>query len=192
RAYLDEVIVWRKLRHPRILPLLGVNENILSPCPCLISPWMRNIIDYTKKVRRPHSNAWILYIIEIADAIQWLHSLQPPVVHADIKGANILISDDKRCYLANFGLALVVGSHNPRSTSSLQQGTIHWLALGYLDASSHADIYITSRDIYAFGCTVVEVCVRYLSTGESPFSHLKHHSAIIHEVLVKRNLSPRP
>ncbi|PBK90000.1 kinase-like protein [Armillaria gallica] len=188
KAYLKEVIVWRQLRHPRILPLLGVNEDIFSPCPCLISPWMRhgNIIDYIKENSKAAYKR-LDFIIEIADAIQWLHSLQPPVVHADIKGANILISDDRHCYLADFGLAFVVGSHNPRSSSSLQQGTIHWLAPEYLDASSHADAYITARDIYAFGCTIVEIY-----TGKPPFSYLKHYSAIIHEVLVKRNLPPRP
>ncbi|KAK0192872.1 hypothetical protein F5146DRAFT_1136690 [Armillaria mellea] len=73
-------------------------------------------------------------------------------------------------------------SSGGRSSSSLQQGTIHWLA-----PSSHAEAYITSRDIYAFGCTIIEIY-----TGKPPFSHLNHYSAIIDKVLAKRNSPPRP
>ncbi|KAK0479287.1 hypothetical protein IW261DRAFT_1316708, partial [Armillaria novae-zelandiae] len=48
KACLKEVMVWRRLRHPHILPLLGINEDLFGPRFCLISPWMRhgNIIEY--------------------------------------------------------------------------------------------------------------------------------------------------
>ncbi|KAK0472886.1 kinase-like domain-containing protein [Armillaria novae-zelandiae] len=176
-------MVWRQLHHPYILPLLGMNEDLFRPRFCLISPWMHhgNIIDLETIV------VTCLQIIEIADAIQWLHSLQPPVVHADIKGANILISDDMHCYLADFGLAFVIETFNPQRSSSLQHGTVHWLAPEYLQASSWTEAYITSRDVYAFGCTIVEIY-----TGKPPFSFLMHDSAVIYEVLVNQNQPPHP
>ncbi|KAG7448860.1 kinase-like protein [Guyanagaster necrorhizus] len=181
-------MVWRQLRHPYILPLLGVNEDLFAPRFCLISPWMRqgNIIEYLHK-NPQDSHKRPKFVVEIADAIQWLHGLQPPVVHADIKGANILISNDIQCYLADFGLSFVVETHNPRSSSSLKRGTVHWLAPEYLDTSLRTEAYITSRDMYAFGCTIVEIY-----TGKPPFSYLLLDSAVIYEVLVKRNEPPRP
>ncbi|PBK85265.1 kinase-like protein, partial [Armillaria gallica] len=180
-----EVVVWRQLRHPHILPLLGVNEDLFAPRFCLISPWMRhgNIIEYLQdNPRAAHERLEL-----IADAIQWLHGFQPPVVHADIKGANILISNDMHCSLADFGLAFVIETFNPRSSSSLRRGTVHWLAPEYLVASLRTEAYITSRDMYAFGCTIVEIY-----TGKPPFSFLMHDSAVIYKVLVKQNQPPRP
>ncbi|KAK0190106.1 kinase-like domain-containing protein, partial [Armillaria mellea] len=89
--------------------------------------------------------------------------------------------------LADFGLAFVIETFNPRSSSSPRRGTVHWLALEYLDASLRAEAYITSRDMYAFGCTIVEIY-----TGKPPFSDLMHDSAVIYEVLVNQNQPPRP
>ncbi|KAG7448879.1 uncharacterized protein BT62DRAFT_965523 [Guyanagaster necrorhizus] len=49
--HLKEVMVWRQVRHPRILPLLDVNEDLFAPRFCLISSWMyqSNIIEYLQR-----------------------------------------------------------------------------------------------------------------------------------------------
>ncbi|KAF8989999.1 hypothetical protein BDZ89DRAFT_923820, partial [Hymenopellis radicata] len=36
----QEALVWKQLQHPNVLPFLGVNEDLLAPSFCLISPWM--------------------------------------------------------------------------------------------------------------------------------------------------------
>ncbi|KIK64855.1 hypothetical protein GYMLUDRAFT_143969, partial [Collybiopsis luxurians FD-317 M1] len=45
-----EALVWRQLKHPNILPLLGVNSKLFYPSFCLVYPWMENqdIIAYLK------------------------------------------------------------------------------------------------------------------------------------------------
>ncbi|KAG7444178.1 kinase-like protein [Guyanagaster necrorhizus] len=117
-----------------------------------------NIIEYLQ--RNPEDEPTRLdFIIEIADAIQWLHDLQPPVVHTDIKGLKFLISNFRHCYLADFGLSFIVGNHNPQSSSSLRQGTMYWLVPEYLSTSSTVDAYLLAQDICAFGCTIVEVSI---------------------------------
>ena len=40
--FCQETLVWRQLRHPNILPFLGVSEELFAPSYCLISPWMIN------------------------------------------------------------------------------------------------------------------------------------------------------
>lgn len=44
-------MVWRRLRHPNVLPFMGVNVNIFKPRIALISPWMNNghMLYYLKK-----------------------------------------------------------------------------------------------------------------------------------------------
>lgn len=40
--FCQEALVWRQLRHPNVLPFLGVSEDLFTPRYCLISPWMVN------------------------------------------------------------------------------------------------------------------------------------------------------
>ncbi|KIK54725.1 hypothetical protein GYMLUDRAFT_176737, partial [Collybiopsis luxurians FD-317 M1] len=51
KQFCHEALVWRQLKHPNILPLLGVNTDLFSPSFCLISPWMENrdIITYLRR-----------------------------------------------------------------------------------------------------------------------------------------------
>lgn len=76
--------------------------------------------------------------------------------------ANILVSNNLRCCLADFGLALSTANSQSWSTaiSSTTKGAIRWMApeLFHHDGSVDAVVDHPSRDIYAFGCTVIEVC----------------------------------
>ncbi len=68
--------------------------------------------------------------------------------------------DDLRCCLADFGLSLFEESHSTPAYSSsnrMRKGTTRWLAPEHIDVELFDKAYITARDIYAYGCTVVEV-----------------------------------
>ena len=70
--------------------------------------------------------------------------------------ANVLVTYDLRCCLADFGLAGVEESQLFTSTSRGSQGTLRWMAPEYfLDNAPQTTQ--PPRDIYAFGCTVLEV-----------------------------------
>ncbi|KAJ4485308.1 hypothetical protein J3R30DRAFT_3438726 [Lentinula aciculospora] len=51
KALSKEVILWRQLKHPNILPFLGVNTELFAPSYCIVSPWMSNgdIMTYSRK-----------------------------------------------------------------------------------------------------------------------------------------------
>lgn len=42
KALSKEVLLWRQLNHPNILPFLGVNTELFAPSFCIVSPWMSN------------------------------------------------------------------------------------------------------------------------------------------------------
>ena len=71
--------------------------------------------------------------------------------------ANVLVTRDHRCCLADFGLAAVVESQAFTSTSRRSQGTLRWMAPEYFQDSAPQTTQ-PPRDIYAFSCTVLEVC----------------------------------
>lgn len=63
----------------------------------------------------------------MASGLQYLHSLKPAVIHADLKGANVLISPERRACLADFGLASTRDSVVIRASSTIKaSGTLRW------------------------------------------------------------------
>ncbi|KAJ3812439.1 kinase-like domain-containing protein, partial [Lentinula lateritia] len=127
---------------------------------------------------------------EIAAGLAYLHSGTPPIIHGDIRGvcvvnfcANILVTDDFHCCLADFGLALVTAdsrSWSTATTSTGLKGAIRWMApeliiQGLVEEHPHH----TSRDIYAFGCTVVEIL-----TLKVPFHDQRTDAAVIYSLML--------
>merc|ERR1712226_586291 len=44
-----------------------------------------------------------IYARELLEGLAYLHTVTPPVVHRDIKGANVLVGLDSQVKLADFG-----------------------------------------------------------------------------------------
>ncbi|KAK0471433.1 kinase-like domain-containing protein [Armillaria novae-zelandiae] len=187
RSFCQEALVWRQLRHPNVLPFLGVSEDLFAPRYCLVSPWMGNgnVMSYLQ-AHPDHDR--LTSLNQIAEGMRYLHNHNPPIVHADIRGANILVMDDQSCCLADFGLSLFAESQVLESTSRMKKGSIRWLAPEYFRPDVVVDrAYITARDVYAYGCTVVEIF-----TGEPPFEHMKNEAAVMLAVLAgRRPLRPQ-
>lgn len=106
------------------------------------------------------------YALEIvratADALQYAHS--KGIVHRDIKPENILLSDDGRIKLADFGIAKINNSRNDRKITATRQvlGTVHYLAPEQLESPNEVDHRI---DIYALGVILYELLTRQVPVG---------------------------
>lgn len=72
-----------------------------------------------------------------------------------------MVKDDLSCCLSDFGLALAVESQIGASSSSraFLGGSLRWMPPEIMDESQFDPAYITARDVYSFGCTVIEVSV---------------------------------
>ncbi|KAJ7107163.1 kinase-like domain-containing protein, partial [Mycena crocata] len=163
KTFCREALCWGRMNHPNILPFLGVDEQTFRPSFCLISPWMENgnLMSFLKKA--PHFNRYKA-ITDTAQGMRYLHELDPPIVHADIRGANILVKGDLSCCLADFGLSAAT---EMTITSVRREGTVAWMAPEALREVIPPIGPSTERDIYAFGCTMFEII-----TGQRPFNDL--------------------
>jgi serine/threonine protein kinase len=52
QPFYREILIWHRLRHPNIVPLIGIDTQILPSSWCMVSPWMKNgtVINYLKKI----------------------------------------------------------------------------------------------------------------------------------------------
>ncbi|KAG6332469.1 hypothetical protein ID866_6619 [Astraeus odoratus] len=168
---LREVHVWSALHHENILPLLGIT-TVFDDTISIVSPLMSrgNAFQY---VQDPNNDPRPL-VLGLARALGYLHSRAQPIIHGDIKGSNVLVSDDGRVQLADFGFSSTVQT----SLGAEQRvgGTLNWIAPEYVEADNYT--MTTAGDIWAFGMTTLE-----LFTRMRPYHHLNGTVAIVHRIL---------
>ncbi|KDQ57234.1 hypothetical protein JAAARDRAFT_90524, partial [Jaapia argillacea MUCL 33604] len=102
--FFREALTWQQLEHPRILPFMGIDTMTFSPFFCLVSPWMQNgdVVTYMQN-NGPKSLELKKMLLEISEGLHYLHA--KGIVHGDLRGNNILLSDTLHILLADFGLA---------------------------------------------------------------------------------------
>ncbi|KAH8798086.1 kinase-like domain-containing protein, partial [Flagelloscypha sp. PMI_526] len=167
KGFIKEAVIWKALRHSNVLPFLGINYDCFPSQVCFVSPFMRNgdvNRFFGKGNKSIEDRVWML--LDAAKGLRYLHSLH--ITHGDIKGANILVKDDRHACFTDIGLLSEkqIMSLNTTLTSGIQ-GILNWMAPEVLFPSKTNSRYSDStRDIYSFACTIFEIM-----TGKPPFSY---------------------
>jgi serine/threonine-protein kinase len=153
-----EAKVIAKLEHPNIVPIFafGIEQGI---------PWMAmrlvaggSLYGLLKQGRLARDRA-VGIIRSVADALTYAHA--GSVVHRDVKPQNILLDEQGRVYLADFGIARMVEGGAAITRTGLVSGTPQYMSPE--QATGHS---LDHRvDIYALGIVAYE-----LFTGSTPFS----------------------
>ncbi|CAI8611651.1 unnamed protein product [Vicia faba] len=147
----NEIDILSKIQSPRLVNLVGFTND--SKDRLLVVEFMSNgtLFDVLHSSNRTLN--WgrrIRLALQTAKAVDVLHSSNPPVIHRDIKSANVLIDQDYNARLGDFGLALR-GFDRIRSTPPA--GT-----MGYLDPFYVTpDNLSTKIDVFSFGILLLEI-----------------------------------
>ncbi|CAE6437420.1 unnamed protein product [Rhizoctonia solani] len=181
KSFHRELSAWRKLAHPNILPFLGVvvvDKMYLG----MVSPYMPNGSAPKYISETPDANVLqILY--DVAEGMSHLAGQKPPIAHGDLKGANVLIDQDGRACICDFGLSRFMKDF--MSIDTTFGGTIRWMAPEQLRAESM--IVSLPADIFSWGMLALE-----LMTGSIPWSEVQQDSAVILKVAARGQRPSRP
>lgn len=95
-----------------------------------------------------------------ARGLEYLHhGCDRPVIHRDVKSSNILLDENMKPRIADFGLAKVVQPNGLKGTTQMIAGTYGYIAPEY----AYAYQVDEKSDIYSFGVVLME-----LVTGKRP------------------------
>lgn len=98
------------------------------------------------------------WIEQVCAALEYLHRQAPPVIHRDVKPANIKIAPDGRAYLVDFGIAKMQPAGQPTGSGARA------VSPGYSPPEQYGQGQTTPRsDLYALGATLYT-----LLTGAAP------------------------
>jgi len=170
----------RAFDHPNIVQFLGVIDGPQWEClPSLVTPL--NPININAYLRSKPEAKVLPLIYDVADALAYMHSLDPPVVHGDVRGENIVVTENGKACLTELGL-----KHLPFSqgmTVGLNEYFyIRWWAPEIIDPPQELQGYwnVTTpqSDVYSFAFMMLE-----LFTGKVPWYHLKYDARVISAVV---------
>ncbi|KAG7621750.1 Protein kinase domain [Arabidopsis suecica] len=108
--FQNELFFAAKLDSPHVVPVIGFSHDRKRRRLLLVYKLMDNgnLQDALLHRRCPELMDWnrrFLVAVNIADGIKHLHSLEPPVIHGDIKPSNVLLDSLFSAKIADFGLA---------------------------------------------------------------------------------------
>jgi predicted Ser/Thr protein kinase len=157
--FLRESQVAAALDHPSIVPVYDAGEAedglLYIAMACIEGSDLRTLLAAEGKL--PLRRA-LRIVGQIGAALDAAHARG--LVHRDVKPANILVSEDDRAYLSDFGVAKQLASNGTTRTGSFV-GTIDYCAPEQIEGRD-----VDSRtDVYALACVLYE-CL----AGSPPFS----------------------
>jgi eukaryotic-like serine/threonine-protein kinase len=160
RQFAREASLLATLRHPH-LPVVGDHFSLAGQGQYLVMDYVEgeDLQAMLDRTGGPLPLAQVLpWIIQVCDALTYLHTHLPPVIHRDIKPANIKITPQSQAVLVDFGVAKV---YDPNLKTTLGARAV---TPGYSPPEQYGRGTTDARsDIYALGATFYT-----LLTGDTP------------------------
>ena len=154
-----EVEIMYKMNHPHIIKLVNHFEDDEYLYLIMHYASKGQLFSLLKKEGHFDQRRTAQYMREVLSAVKYLHSFEPQIIHRDIKPENILLDENGRVKLADFGWSNYVDKDDePRRTYC---GTPEYLAPEMVKKEGHD----TSIDIWALGVLMFE-----LLCGKPPFA----------------------
>lgn len=178
----NEIEILSKLRHPNVVLYIGASTKF--PDIRIVTEWCDrgSLSDLLYDSNCILNMELILKIsIDIAQGMNYLHSIDSGIIHRDLKSENVLIEGNFNAKVADFGLSYKMASVK-RSTGIY--GTPRWMAPEIMLGKR----YDHSVDVWSYGVVLCEMLSR-----EKPYSDrydIKNYDDVV-EAVIDNQASPR-
>ena len=147
KACIKECSKHMILHHRNVVRVCGVSQGEQDHAYIITELAPLSLADALQS--HPQRDDWatlVRWALDIAEGLQYLHSLAEPVLHLDLKPQNVLLFDDDTAKLCDFGIA-----HIMKHTLTLRttpQLSPYYAAPEQFDVSSWIS---AATDVYGFG-----------------------------------------
>lgn len=175
----NEIDLCTDLQHPNIVSYLGndyVNGRLYIYLEYMPGGSISQVLSQFGPLDEP---VIARYTCSLLRGLEYLHTRSPPVLHRDIKGANILVGLDRMVKLSDFGCS-------KRSQGTMVQtmrGSVPWMAPEVMRQS----VYGRKADIWSIGCVVIE-----MGTAAAPWGHFDNCLAAMVRIAMSDETPPVP
>ena len=165
QQFLREATILARLDHPNLPKVSDFFSN--GPRDFLVMDYVPGkdlrtlMLDARREKRFLPEEEVLGWAYQLAEALEYLHTQEPPIVHRDIKPSNLKITPSGLLKLVDFGLVRILAPEEVTITIIQGQGTALYTPIEQYGADeSHTD---ARTDIYSFGATLY-----HLLTNEPP------------------------
>jgi serine/threonine protein kinase len=157
-----------RLRHPNIVTIYDIGrieDEYYISMEFLDGRTMLEEIQECKKAGKvspfhESPRKWVGVLYEVAQALHYAHTRPNPLLHCDLKPANIMVTADGRACILDFGLARQLGEI--KVEQGVVSGTPSYMAPE--QASGRNDLVDPRTDVYGLGSILYEML-----SGQAPF-----------------------
>jgi serine/threonine protein kinase len=166
KRLLEEMAALRPLDHPnipKIFDQFSSKNNEFLVMEFIEGQTLLNIQRHRLEQSALLEESRVLgWTIQVLSTLEYLHTLDKPIIHRDIKPENLILSHDGRVMLVDFGLMKQIEGQLDVSGPLIKAiGTVEYAPIEqYSDSGSSTD---ARSDIYSLGATLF-----YLLAGELP------------------------
>lgn len=169
--FAREVGLLSQLSHPNIIQFVGFVEDLGRGVAWIVTPKAvnGNVRDFLS------SRAWglthrISLMFDIATGVEYLHTFRPPIIHGDLKAANVVVNQAGHAQIIDFGLSRMIESPDLEEDGM----SLRWASPERISGN----LLSLESDIWSLGWTFWEVI-----TGRMPYEEIKNNGAVILRIL---------
>jgi len=182
KDFQKEVAIWTHLRHPNIVCFMGACTKPGELA--IVTEFMSNG-DVNRLIHSPNSKITLLQklkmMVDVCQAMTWLHGNNPPIIHRDLKPSNLLVDENMVVKVCDFGLSAFQIPEELKADTS--PGTPLWMSPEVLSG----EIVTPKADVYSFAIVLWE-----LMTGQSPFEHHEDYGEFLKAICDNKERPPIP
>ncbi|KAL5714373.1 hypothetical protein ACHQM5_016342 [Ranunculus cassubicifolius] len=164
KEFLREVSIMKRVRHPNVVLFMGAvtkRPNLSIVTEYLPRGSLYRLINRASAGEVLDKRRRLRMSLDVAKGINYLHCLNPPIVHWDLKSPNLLVDKNWTVKVCDFGLSRFKA--NTYISSKSVAGTPEWMAPEFLRGEPSNE----KSDVYSFGVILWE-----LVTMQQPWSGL--------------------